>query len=63
MNLLYENLNDIKKEVMAFLNEDGPIILEVVVDEKQNFEPKLASKRLEDGTMVSPKLDDMYPFI
>ena len=57
-----ENLNDIKKEVMAFLNEDGPIILEVVVDEKQNFEPKLASKRLEDGTMVSPKLDDMYPF-
>ena len=43
--------------------EDGPAVLEVVVDEKQNFEPKLASKRLADGTMVSPKLDDMYPFI
>lgn len=58
-----DDLNDIKNEVTAFLNEDGPIILEVYVDEKQNFEPKLASKRLEDGTMVSPKLDDMYPFL
>lgn len=58
-----DDLNDIKNEVTAFLNEVGPIILEVYVDEKQNFEPKLASKRLEDGTMVSPKLDDMYPFL
>ncbi|MBQ1171802.1 MAG: thiamine pyrophosphate-binding protein [Lachnospiraceae bacterium] len=56
-------LNDIKNEVAGFLEEDGPVILEVFVDEKQNFEPKLASKRLEDGTMVSPKLDDMYPFL
>ena len=58
-----DRLNDLKNEVTAFLMEDGPVILEVYVDEKQNFEPKLASKRLEDGTMVSPKLDDMYPFL
>ena len=56
-------LKDLRNEVTAFLMEDGPVILEVFVDEKQNFEPKLASKRLADGTMVSPKLDDMYPFI
>ena len=58
-----DSLKDLRNEVTAFLMEDGPVILEVFVDEKQNFEPKLASKRLADGTMVSPKLDDMYPFI
>lgn len=58
-----DNLKDVQHEVEAFFKEDGPAVLEVVVDEKQNFEPKLASKRLADGTMVSPKLDDMYPFL
>ena len=42
---------------------EGPVICEAVVDEKQNFEPKLSSKRLDDGTMVSPEIDDMYPFL
>lgn len=58
-----DDLQDIPERVDEFLNIDGPCILEVFVDEKQNFEPKLASKRLEDGTMVSPRLDEMYPFL
>ena len=39
------------------------MILEAVVDYKQNFEPKLSSKVLPDGKIVSPMLDDMYPFL
>ena len=27
------------------------------------FAPKLSSKKLPDGTMVSPSLEDMYPFL
>ena len=42
---------------------DGPVLIEAVVDENQNFEPKLSSKVLPDGTMVSPPIDDMYPFL
>jgi acetolactate synthase-1/2/3 large subunit len=42
---------------------DGPSIVEVVLDQEQYFEPKLSSKRLPDGTMVSPSLEDMYPFL
>ena len=50
-------------ELMKELEKDGPLLLEAVVDEKQNFAPKLSSKALPDGTMVSPELDDMYPFL
>lgn len=42
---------------------EGPIIIEAVVDEGQNFEPKLSSKVLPDGSLVSPPIDDMYPFL
>lgn len=54
-----ENWDKLMKE----LEKDGPLLLEAVVDEKQNFAPKLSSKALPDGTMVSPELDDMYPFL
>lgn len=29
----------------------------------QNFEPKSSAKRLPDGTMVSPPLEDLSPFL
>lgn len=52
------------KDVMdSFLNEDGPALLEAIVDETQNFEPKLSSKVLPDGRIVSPPQDDMFPFL
>lgn len=54
---------DVKQNVLQILNEDGPWICEVIVDEKQNFEPKLSSKVLEDGSIVSPEIDDMFPFL
>ncbi len=34
-----------------------------MLDEAQDFAPKLASRRLADGTMVSPSLEDMAPFL
>ncbi len=45
------------------LREKGPILCEVILDVEQNFEPKLSSKVLEDGTIVSPRIDDMFPFL
>jgi acetolactate synthase-1/2/3 large subunit len=38
-------------------------LLEVVVDREQPFSPKLSSRRLPDGTMVAPSLEDMAPFL
>jgi acetolactate synthase-1/2/3 large subunit len=41
----------------------GPVLCEVMLDPAQPFAPKLASRLLEDGTMISPALDDMAPFL
>jgi acetolactate synthase-1/2/3 large subunit len=57
-----KNEKDIEKSIEA-IEKDGPILIEVIVDSEQNFEPKLSSKVLPDGTIVSPDIDDMYPFI
>lgn len=42
---------------------EGPVICEVFVTKDQNFEPKSSAKRLPDGTMVSPPLEDLSPFL
>jgi len=45
------------------LTTQGPVLCEVFVDENQPFAPKLSSKQLPDGTIVSPSLEDMSPFL
>lgn len=45
------------------LSEKGPLVCEVFVNRTQNFEPKSATKRLEDGTLVSAPLEDLAPFL
>ena len=39
------------------------MICEIFVSMDQNFEPKSSAKRLPDGTLVSPPLEDMAPFL
>jgi acetolactate synthase-1/2/3 large subunit len=41
----------------------GPQVVELFVDPKQSFAPKLSSRVLDDGTIVSPDIDDMFPFM
>jgi acetolactate synthase-1/2/3 large subunit len=45
------------------LNSQDSALIEVMLDPSQPFSPKLASKKLPDGTMVSPSLEDMAPFL
>jgi acetolactate synthase-1/2/3 large subunit len=49
--------------VRATLDSAGPALCEVVVDQAQPFAPKLSSRRLDDGRMVSSPLEDMAPFL
>lgn len=58
-----EDRNEIEAKVKEALSGDDPVLCEVIVDEKQNFEPKLSSKVLPDGRIVSPPIDDMFPFL
>lgn len=45
------------------LSKDGPMVCEVFVDVEQVFEPKSATKKLPDGSLYSPPLEDMAPFL
>ncbi len=56
-------IEQIQEKLKEVMEEDEPVICEVVVDPEQSFEPKLSSKVLPDGTIVSPPLDDMFPFL
>lgn len=58
-----DHVNDIARVVRETVEGDGPQICEVVLDPTQFFSPKLSSKALPDGRMVSAPLEDMYPFL
>lgn len=58
-----ESHSEIKDIVNKVINSNGPVICEVVLDSNQNFEPKLSSKVLPDGKIISPSIEDMYPFL
>ncbi|MFC0683946.1 thiamine pyrophosphate-binding protein [Novosphingobium clariflavum] len=49
--------------IRAVLEGDGPRLCEVMLDKRQDFAPKLSSRRLADGTMESPALEDLSPFL
>lgn len=58
------NRNDMVGQVIEeVLSLDGFAMCEVFVDTNQKFEPKSATKRLEDGTLISPPLEDLAPFL
>ena len=58
-----DSQDGIEEKIQKVLNSEGPCFCEAVVDENQNFEPKLSSKVLPDGKIVSPQIDDMFPFL
>lgn len=54
---------DIGEVVADVLAGENPILCEVMVDTFQPFEPKSATKKLEDGAFVSAPLEDLAPFL
>ena len=58
-----EHNRELAEAVEKTLNTEGPVICEIFVSMDQNFEPKSSAKRLPDGTLVSPPLEDMAPFL
>lgn len=54
---------EMKSMVDKALESDGPVFCEVFVSTEQNFEPKSSTKRLEDGSLFSPPLEDLAPFL
>ncbi len=54
---------EMKAAVDEALKADGAVFCEIFTDTKQVWEPKSSTKRLPDGTLVSPPLEDLAPFL
>lgn len=49
--------------IRTVLDTEGPVLCEVVTDPLQPLVPKLSFTVAEDGSMVSPPIEDLYPFL
>ena len=47
----------------ALLKQNGPLLLNVIVDPRQEFAPRIKSRVDENGKFITPELDDMHPFL
>lgn len=54
---------EMKTAVKEALAHPGAVFCEIFTDTKQVWEPKSSTKRLEDGTLCSPPLEDLAPFL
>lgn len=53
----------LEDSITEILGLDNAVLCEVFVDTEQKFEPKSATKKLEDGSLFSPPLEDLSPFL
>ncbi len=54
---------EMKEAVDRALSMQGPLFCEIFTDTEQVWEPKSSGRKLPDGTMVSPPLEDLAPFL
>lgn len=58
-----ESTDNLVQKINEVLNTQGSVLCEVKLTPGYIFAPKLSAKKLEDGTMISPSLEDLYPFL
>jgi acetolactate synthase-1/2/3 large subunit len=58
-----DSLEAAPKAIRSTLDGFGPQLLEVMLDRDRPFTPKLASRQLPNGQMVSAPLEDLAPFL
>lgn len=54
---------EMKSAIDRVLSKNGAIFCEIFTDTEQKWEPKSSTKRLNDGSLVSPPLEDLAPFL
>ncbi len=61
----YKILNgeNLKENIKQVLESEGPVVCELIIDPELQIAPRIMSKKLPDGSMVSGALEDMWPFL
>ncbi len=58
-----DSKNNLDEQIQKVLKTEWPILCEVMLTPWYIFAPKLSAKKLPDGSMISPSLEDLYPFL
>lgn len=58
-----KNQQNLNEEVKSILKSDGPFLCEVMIDPGLQTQPRVSSIKLEDGSMMSKPIEDMWPFL
>jgi len=57
------NHAEMLENITKTMEESGPAVCEIMIDEKISFAPKLGAKQHPDGRITSPPLEDLSPFL
>jgi len=57
------NSNLLNKKFDELLDSPKPVLFEVIMDPEQKYLPRLSTTKLQDGSFVSPPLEDLSPMI
>ncbi len=58
-----ESTEAMDEKIQEVLDYDGPVICDVITQEWQLIVPRVSSDKLPDGSLVSRKFEDMYPYL
>lgn len=58
-----DNIDDLDSKIDEVLNYDGPVICDVITPEWQLIIPRVSSDKLPNGTLVSRRYEDMFPYL
>ena len=61
--LSIQNNDELEGKIKQVIAHPGVVLCEVFVTTTQIFEPKSSTKKLEDGSLISPPLEDLAPFL
>ena len=57
------NHGEMLENIIKTMDESGPAVCEIMIDEEVPFAPKLGAKQHPDGRITSPPLEDLSPFL
>ena len=61
--LLLKNNSEVEKNLSNIIDENNPILVELMIYPEQHHVPKSINKRTDDGKTIPSKFEDLYPFL
>jgi acetolactate synthase-1/2/3 large subunit len=53
----------IREQIRNILETEGPVVCDVIVSPEQTTAPRVSSRQLKNGAMVSMPMEDLWPYL